>query len=197
MSMCEGGRGVVAAVGHCTRPEGQGETTWCPRRGVCDEEKKVMIIPIIRFLERTSGSAPFFLFLHWSSLSLSLCHCSHSFTNPLPPHSTPPLSLSPSLCVSAWTAAQFHTQGKMKHSNHWACSQIKGCAKKKKKKLFEGQCVCVRLPVFACTEVVYMFAALYLCICVLACEIWVCLFRVFFPSVILQPGCCMCVRVCL
>lgn len=29
-----------------------------------------------------------------------------------------------------------------------------------------------------------MFAALYLCICVLACEIWVCLFRVFFPSVI-------------
>lgn len=84
----------------------------------------------------------------------------------------------------------------MKHSNHWACSQIKA-AKKKKKKLFEGQRVCVRLPVFACTEVVYMFAGLYLCICVLACEIWVCLFRVFFCSVILQPGCCMCVRACL
>lgn len=33
MSMCEGGRGVAAAGGHCTRPEGQRETTWCQSQG--------------------------------------------------------------------------------------------------------------------------------------------------------------------
>ena len=35
-----------------------------------------------------------------------------------------------------------------------------------------------------------MFAGVYVGICVLlACEIWVCLFRVFFPSIMVQPGC--------
>ena len=81
----------------------------------------------------------------------------------------------------------------MKHSNHWACSQIKGC-----EKLFEGQRVCVCVSVFACMEFVYMFAGVYVGICVLlACEIWVCLFRVFFPSIMVQPGCCVCVCVCV
>ena len=43
-----------------------------------------------------------------------------------------------------------------------------------------------------------MFAGVYVGICVLlACEIWVCLFRVFFPSIMVQPGCCVCVCVCV
>ncbi len=38
-----------------------------------------------------------------------------------------------------------------------------------------------------------MFAGVYVLICVLGCEIWVCLFRVFFPSIMVQPGCSVCV----
>lgn len=37
-----------------------------------------------------------------------------------------------------------------------------------------------------------MFAGVYVCICVLGCEIWVCLFRVFFPSIMVQPECSVC-----
>lgn len=46
----------------------------------------------------------------------------------------------------------------MKHSNHRACSQIKGC-----EKLFEGQCVCVSVCV--CMGFVYMFAGVYVYMC--------------------------------
>lgn len=44
--------------------------------------------------------------------------------------------------------------------------------------------VCVRV-----CEFVYMFAGVHVCICVPGCAIWVCLFRVFFPNIMVQPGC--------
>ena len=44
------------------------------------------------------------------------------------------------------------------------------------------------MSVCVCMEFVYMFAGVHVCICVLGCEIWVCPFRVFFPSIMVQPG---------
>lgn len=40
---------------------------------------------------------------------------------------------------------------------------------------------------------------MYMCvfICGSGCEIWVCLFRVFFPSIMVQPGCYVHVCVCV
>lgn len=122
----------------------------------------------------------------------SLSCRSHSFSKP-PPHLSLSLflCLSLSLCVSVWTAAQFHTQGKMKHSNHRACCQIKGC-----EKLFEGQRVCVCLCVCACVCMCWVCVCLPVYMCVrLGCEIWVCLCRVFFPSVLVQPECSVCERI--
>lgn len=110
--------------------------------------------------------------LHHSSCSctglLSLCLSATALILSLtlslliPP---PSLSLSPSLCVSAWTAAQFHTQGKMKHSNHWACSQIKGCAKKKKNYLKGNVFVCA----CQCLRAGRLCICLLLYICVYVC----------------------------